>query len=117
MASTARRTLLRIGMTTVAYTAGSALVTGGMAFASQPKRADMTGVVRFPRYAQRTRPRPAAFASRYDEAVFHIRNLRAERNGSNPAFRRYHMAQIKLDWWQGELARIVAGRSTAQEGI
>jgi hypothetical protein len=116
MASTVRRTLLRIGMTTVAYTADSALVTGGMALASQPKGMDMTAVVRFPRRAQPTLSRPAAFASQYDETVFHIRHLRAERDGSNPAFRRYHIAQIKLDWWQGELAQIVAGRSAVQEG-
>jgi hypothetical protein len=118
--NTTRQTLLRFGTTTVAYAAGAALVTGGMALASQAKGADMTGVARFPQhrvsgalaaYAKR----PAFFASPYDEAIFHIRSLRAERNATTPAERQHHVAIIALKWWEGELARIVASRSTAQE--
>jgi hypothetical protein len=111
MGNTTRRNLMRFGTTTIAYAAGAALVTGGMALASQAKGADMTGVARFPQRARPTLPRPAVFESRYTEAIFHIRNLRAERDGSAPGFRRYHMARIKLDWWEGELARIVTGRT------
>ena len=119
MANTTRHTLLRFGTTTVAYAAGAALVTGGMALASQAKGADMTGVARFPQhrvtgaFAEYAK-KPAFFASRYDEAIFHVRSCRAKRNASTPEYRAYHVAQIMLDWWEGELARIVADRTTTQ---
>jgi len=114
MANTARQTILHIGTTTVAYMAGAAFVTGGMALVSHAEGADMTGVARFPQhrvtgafadYAKK----PAFFGSQYDEAIIHVRSCRAKRNASTPEYRAYHVAQIMLDWWESELARIVAG--------
>lgn len=114
--NTPHRHMLRFGTTAIAYAAGAAIVSGGMALASQAKGADMTGVARFPQhrvtgafvdYAKK----PAFFGSRYDEAIFHVRSCRARRNASIPEYRAYHVAQIMLDWWEGELARIVAGRA------
>lgn len=43
--TTTGRDLLRIGTTTLAYAAGAALVTGGMALVSQAKGADMARIV------------------------------------------------------------------------
>lgn len=55
-----------------------------------------------------------AGASPYEEAIFHVRHCRATRDATNPAERKHHVAAIGLEWWQGELARIVAARHPEQ---
>ena len=51
-----------------------------------------------------------AFATDRDEALFNVRSARAERDSSTPAERRHHIAQIKLRWWERELATIAPSR-------
>ena len=57
-----------------------------------------------------------AGASPYEEAIFHVRSLRAQRDATTPAELKHHTALIGLNWWEGELSKIVAGRDTAKEG-
>jgi hypothetical protein len=46
-------------------------------------------------------------ATAKEEAIFHVRRARAQRDASDPATRRHHAAAIMLDWWERELARLV----------
>lgn len=55
-------------------------------------------------------------ATPHEEALFRVRQFRAQRDSSTPEYRDYHMAQIMLDWWEGELARIVGARSHTARG-
>jgi hypothetical protein len=52
----------------------------------------------------------------YEEAIYQVRTIRAERYRYTPAERQHHVAIIKLDWWEGELARIVAARRHPAQG-
>jgi len=56
-----------------------------------------------------------AGASPYEEAIFHVRSLRAQRDATTPAERKHHIALIGLEWWEGELARIVAHHNHAAQ--
>ncbi len=52
-----------------------------------------------------------AGATPYEEAIYQVRSIRAERDRHTPAERKHHVAKIKLQWWEGRLAEIVTERN------
>lgn len=46
-------------------------------------------------------------ASEHEEAIFHVRGLRAERSALDPTQRAWHVKGIILKWWESRLAEIV----------
>jgi hypothetical protein len=46
-------------------------------------------------------------ATPLEEAIYHVRRARAVMDASGPLYRRYQIARITLEWWQGELARLL----------
>lgn len=46
-------------------------------------------------------------ASPREEAIFRVRELRAQRDRHTPSERQHHVAKTLLAWWEKELASIV----------
>lgn len=46
------------------------------------------------------------FCTEIEEARHMVAKLRAKRDSFLPGSRDWHLEQIKLDWWMGELARV-----------
>ncbi|MBI0475738.1 hypothetical protein D9601_10280 [Sphingomonas sp. MA1305] len=68
----------------------------------------MGSVIQFPqRRATRilTGPLPED-ASEREEAIYHVRGLRAERAALDPTERAWHVKGVILSWWERRLAEV-----------
>lgn len=54
--------------------------------------------------------------SPHEEALFRVRQLRAKRAAYTPDERGFWTTQIMLEWWEGELGKIIAQRHASHNG-
>ena len=68
----------------------------------------MGNVIQFPQH-RATRVTAGALpadATEREEAIFHVRTLRAERSVLDPTQRVWHVKGFMLDWWEQRLAEV-----------